>query len=586
MTKSQAVLIVQLVFVAACSLRASAEERASAVVQVHANLDIDSLDPAWANDTLSRTVISNLYEPLVALKGDSLSELEPRLAEKVPTRVNGLISADGRTYRFLIRKGVRFHDGSELSCEDARYSILRLALLDRPTGGPAFHLLKPLAGVLRTRDEHGTVLVDIEDLEKRVACEAGSLKITLSKAYAPFLQVLAQYGLAVSKASAVSRGHWDGQASSWPAYRDLNREDLPFHAWANGTGPYELIAWDKAARTVRLRRNPHYWREQAAIEEVVLKEVPEFSVRRMMIAAGDAHISAEADAQYETQWKDTPQTKVLSLSFPRTDAFFFNAAVSANGNPALFSGKLDGDGVPSDFFADKDIRLALAYAFDGQRYLQEALGDRGVAALSFLPANLGGSVAARAFDLSKAREHFRKAWRGAAWEKGFRLALFYNSGNAARQAACQVLKRNVESLNPKFKIEVRALDWASYLAGMRQQRMPLFLIGYAAPHGDPDSFASAFLHSQGLYLKAQGLKLPQWDKLVEKAAYEQNLTARRALYRQLECEAIEEAPQIYLAQPTVFRIMREELVSKPINPVAPGTDFYGLAWRPSHAVTN
>lgn len=584
--KCRAVFAVQLVCVAVGSFRASAEGHGSAVVQVHANLDIDSLDPAWANDTLSRTIISNLYEPLVALKGDSLSELEPRLAEKVPTQANGLISADGRTYRFPIRKGVHFHDGSELSCADARYSILRLALLDRPTGGPAFHLLKPLAGVLRTRDEHGAVLVDVADLGKRVACEAGTLKITLPKAYAPFLQVLAQYGLAVSKASAVSHGHWDGQASNWPTYRDQKREDLPFHTSANGTGPYELVAWDKATRTIRLRRNPRYWRKPAGIAEVVLKEVPEFSVRRMMIAAGDAHISAEADAQYETQWKDTPGAKALSLGFPRTDAFFFNTVVSANGNPALFSGKLDGDGVPADFFTDKDIRLAFAFAFDDMRYLQEALGGRGAAARSFLPSGIGGSVPARAFDLGKARAHFEKAWNGAAWNNGFRITLSYNSGNAARQAACQILKRNVESLNPKFKIEVRALDWASYLAAMRQQRLPLFLIGYAAPHGDPDSFASAFLHSQGLYLKLQGMKVPQWDEMVEEAAYENNSAKRHALYRQLERAAIEEASQIYLAQPAMLRVMREELVSKPINPVAPGTDFYGLAWRPSAAATN
>jgi len=60
-----------------------------ALVEVHPNLDIDSLDPAWANDNLSRSVLLNVYEPLMSLKGDSLSELEPQLSEKVPSRENG-----------------------------------------------------------------------------------------------------------------------------------------------------------------------------------------------------------------------------------------------------------------------------------------------------------------------------------------------------------------------------------------------------------------------------------------------------------------------------------------------------------------
>ncbi|MDE2510999.1 MAG: ABC transporter substrate-binding protein [Elusimicrobia bacterium] len=555
-----------------------------ALVEIHPSLDIDSFDPAWANDSLSRSVLLNVYEPLVSLKGNSLSELEPRLSAKVPARSNGLLSADGLRYTFPIRKGVRFHDGSRLTCEDVRYSILRFALLDRPAGGPSFHLLAPLAGVLKTRDDAGTIQVDFKDVASRVVCEGDSFKIALQKPYAPLLQVLAQYGLVVSKQWAVRRGDWDGRAETWPKFRDAKKEDSAFFGRTNGTGPYELAQWDKVSKSVRLRRNQGYWRTPADIEQVLLKEVPDASVRRMMIAAGDAQISEETGAQSATQWDGIPGARTIRLSVPRTDAFFFTYEIDASGNPALFSGRLDGEGIPPDFFADKDVRQGFSRAFDRKAYLDEALGSLGVPASGFLPSELLGrpaGVAASARDPAEARRHFERAWKGELWRKGFRLAVYYNTGNAARQAACEILKRDLESINPRFKVEVRSLSWASYLAAMRRKKLPLFLIGYTAASADPDDFASAFLHSQGLYPRLQGLKVPRWDLMVETAAHEGKPEARRTLYRRLEREAMDEAAQVYIAHPQTLKIVRDDVTIRVMNPMSPGTDFYELAWRQS-----
>ena len=573
-----------LLLVSLWSIAAPAWGEVATLVEVHPNLDIDSLDPAWANDSLSRAVLLNVYEPLIALKGDSLSELEPRLSTEVPTRSNGLLSADGLRYTFPIRKGVHFHDGARLTCEDARYSILRFALLDRPAGGPSFHLLAPLAGVLKTRDEEGNNQVDFKDVASRVVCDGDSLQVVLLKPYAPLLQVLAQYGLVVSKAWAVRHGDWDGREETWPKFRDRKKEDSAFFAQANGTGPYELAQWDRATKSVRLCKNPGYWRTPANVEQVLLKEVPDPSVRRMMIAAGDAQISEETGAQSLTQWDAIPGARTVRLSAPRTDAFFFNYAIDATGNPALFSRRLDGEGIPPDFFTDKDVRRGFACAFDQKAYLDEALGGLGVPASGFIPSELRGNsagVAACAHDLTAARRHFERAWNGELWRKGFRMAVYYNTGNAARQAACQILKCDLESINPRFKVEVRSLSWASYLAAMRLKKLPLFLIGYQAASADPDDFASAFLHSQGLYPRLQGLKVPRWDRMVEAAAHEVNPHARRILYRRLEREALEEAPQIYIAHPQTLKIVRDDVVIRAMNPMSPGTDFYELAWRPS-----
>ena len=93
--------------------------------------DSDSLDPAWSYDVSSHAIILNVYETLFMYDHGSTEKLLPILAEKVPTRENGLISADGRTYTIPIRAGVKFHDGTTVTAEDARYSIVRFILADR-----------------------------------------------------------------------------------------------------------------------------------------------------------------------------------------------------------------------------------------------------------------------------------------------------------------------------------------------------------------------------------------------------------------------------------------------------------------------
>ncbi len=119
--------------------------------------DLDSLDPAWSYDTASHVVILNVYDPLLKYKGSSTEELEPVIATQVPSKSNGLISPDGLTYTFPIRQGVKFHDGTLLTPEDVKYSLMRFLLQDR-AGGPSSLLLEPILGYTNTRDENGKIM--------------------------------------------------------------------------------------------------------------------------------------------------------------------------------------------------------------------------------------------------------------------------------------------------------------------------------------------------------------------------------------------------------------------------------------------
>jgi peptide/nickel transport system substrate-binding protein len=119
--------------------------------------DPETLDPAYGYDTASSEIyLWNIYETLIFFSGGSTGTFVPMLATSVPSVANGGISNGGRTYRFTLRSGLRFHDGDPVTAADVKYSLLRFMFMDRD-GGPSWILLAPILGVDVTRDDKGVL---------------------------------------------------------------------------------------------------------------------------------------------------------------------------------------------------------------------------------------------------------------------------------------------------------------------------------------------------------------------------------------------------------------------------------------------
>ena len=544
--------------------------------------EVSSLDPAFPYDGASQSVIQNAYETLIAFKGSSLSEFEPRLAEKVPTLANGGISKDGRTYRFLIRKGAKFHDGTEVTAEDARYSLLRFMITDR-AGGPSALLLEPIAGVPATRDAKGARTLDFAALERRVRVEGRELVIELPRPFGPFLGILARWSYIVPKAWCVAHGEWDGTAGTWAAHNDPPKEKSYLYDHMNGAGPFKLARWDRTARMVLLERHDAYWRGPAKLEKVLIKAVPELNTRKLMLQAGDADL-IETPRPYAAQLAGLPGVRLLDrLPRLQTDpALFFTVAINPVANPDIGSGKLDGEGIPPDFFADPDARRGFSYAFDYEAILRDTFKGTAARAKGPIPPGVPGhdsKQAAYSYDLKKAEAHLRKAHGGRLWEKGFRFTLTYNTGGEVREAAAQILKKGVERLNPKFRIDLRGVDWAAFLDKAQRRQMPLFARGWIADYPDAHNFIYAFYHSQGRYPSAQGFADAELDALVEKAVAEPSPARRAALYRKILARGHDLAPAIFTVHPAGVYAMREWVRGFTDNPVNLGIYYYPIEKR-------
>lgn len=545
--------------------------------------EVTSLDPAYPYDNSSQGAILNMYDTLIGFDGAKLDKFVPLLATEVPSRANGGISRDGLTYRFHIRKGVRFHDGTPLTPEDVKYSLMRFMLMDR-AGGPSALLLEPILGVPSTRDSSGTITGDyFAQADKAIQVQGGDVVIHLPRPFAPFTAIMARWSYVECKSWAAKNGDWDGTQATWRKFNNPEEGATYLHAHENGTGPFKLERWDPIAKYVLLQRNDDYWRSKAKLARVLIKTVPEFETRRLMLQAGDADL-IETPRPLLGQLLHLPGVRIAD-NLPRlvTDpVLFFTFKINAFANRDIGSGQLDGNGIPPDFFTDPDVRKGFSYAFDYDAFVHDTFKGAAVRAKGPVPPGLPGYDPKQpyyTYDLKKAAEHLKKAWGGKVWDKGFRFTLTYNVGSDNREAACEILKKNVESLNPRFKIDLRGVEWAAYLDKAQNHEMPMFSRGWYADYPDAHNFVYAFYHSQGRYPSAQGFSDVELDALIEKAVGTLDRRERDRTYSRILKDGYELAPEIYTVHPRGVFAMREWVADFVDNPVWLGTYFYPLAKR-------
>ncbi len=544
--------------------------------------DAESLDPSFAYDTASSEIfLWNIYETLLFFNGARTDQYIPMLATEVPSVANGGITNRGKTYTFKIRPGVKFHDGNTMTADDVKYSLMRFALIDRD-GGPSWILLAPILGFdnQSTRDDKGNLLPDVWDkVNRAIQVKGDTVSITLKDPYGAFLNIINQWSMVVSKKFVVKNGGWDGAKATLAKYNNPPKPDVQeLFAKSSGTGPFKLESWDRATGTVTLVRNDNYWRAPAQLKRIVVKKVEEFSARRLALQNGDADFInvSRADQPAVTGMAGVRIVDDLA-QLTNSPALFMNLNINKEANPDIGSGALDGNGVPSNFFADVHVRRAFAHLFDRERWIREALRGKGRVANGPIPFGmLGYATKGKWYEVSreKAIAEFKEAHGGQVWEKGFKFSVLYNSGNVSRQTAAQMVKEAAEALNPKFKIDVRGVTWANYLGLMRTKKLPMFLVGWAADYADPDNFVVPFMHSTGTFTGRQSYKNPEADKMIEAAGKETDSKKREQLYLQLQDIAYRDVPTVYMVYAVGFTVMRSWVKGWYHNPI-----FFGYGYH-------
>ena len=502
----------------------------------------ETLDPAAAYDTSSGEVLQLVYEPLIYYKGESTDEYEGVIADKWE------ISDDGLTYRFHIREGIYFHSGNEVKPKDVEYTFER-ALVQDYVGAPTWMFYEALLGIGASSHVGDDLrpLSDITSCIERVG--DGWVEFYLTAPYEPFIQILAGFwGGIMEKEWCIANGDWDGSQESYEALNNPAANAWPLDLITNGTGPFKLEYWDKG-NEVSLVRNDNYWQGPATFERVLIKDVPEWTTRKLMLQNGDCDWAYVPTLNYKEMEGVKGITAYEDLPLVQCEGFFFNYEISPE-SEFIGSGKLDGKGIPTDFFADVNIRKGFTYCFDWDAYIQDAMMGYGIQPPS--PAVKGlayynpGLDTYYHKDLAKAEEYFKAAFGGEVWENGFTLALAYNSGNDTRKVACEILAANINSLNPKFKVTASPQEWTSYGAQMYARILPCFQIGWVPDFFDAHNFIYTWMHQDGYFAFFQSYDNPEATAKVEQAISSTNHSERQALYDELAQIYYDDCPGILL----------------------------------------
>lgn len=539
-----------------------------------------TLDPAAVNDPGSLGVIENVYETLYTFAGGAADELVPALATGYS------VSDDQLVWTFTLRANVRFHSGNELACRDVAYSFKYGALVARPEGAAAALMGRRWLGTEIDAAEPAAFLekVDWRAIDSIVSCPAGAdgliVEVRLLEPTGALLAILANPGFSVLDSRfAVAGGAWDGTAASWREWvgRDLGSEFLGSNA--SGTGAYRLDEW--SPQGIRASAFSGYWGERPALSQVVIEYVDDQASREQALLAGHAdriEVTERAAAAALAGSDDVTVHEGPDWSFATVTALFFNFDASAGDEEAIGSGQLDGSGIPGDFFADADVRRAFAHLFDQLEFVEAAYGGHGLALTATLPPAFPGYDATapdRHFDLEAAAEHFKLAHGGRLWDTGFRFTAYYNLVNTIRRDALEMLKSNLELVNPSFKMEVKGLPWGDFLTRLADGRAPLFALTWGGDFADPSAFVTAFFDSDGSFSGRTNVDLPEYQQLIDsaEAIYEPHQRAKH--FERLAALQYELAPVVLVPQPTWFIVARSELDGVYFNPMRSGQ----FLWR-------
>lgn len=600
--------------------------------------EAETLDPALLYETAGGSIVFNIYDTLIFYNREKPTEFVPQLAEEVPSIENGGISADGLTYTWKIRKGVKFHDGTEMTVDDVAYTFQR-GLLQGGGSSPQWLLVEPFlgAGLSDIAELVDPAFVDdpaalagadpalLEETCQKVVDAIvadpanNTVTMKLAQPWGPLISTLANsWGSIQSKAWVIAGGGWDGDCKTWQNFYGKTSDQLnegPLGSTAMGTGPFKLDHWTPGEETV-LVANEDYWRTEPAweggptgaptLKKVILKKVDEFSTRFAMFEAGDVdtltvggiadYTQADTLVGVECQLTEQdcqevdpakPAVVVKGLkSTARTDMFFTFNINTEGGNTFIGSGVLDGNGVPPDFFSDEHVRKGFAYCLDYDVVLNDALlGEAVRSSTVFLPGMLGDDPNAPqyTYDPAKCEEELKAStWTSAdgkqLWDIGFRVGFTYNTGNTTRQTIAQVMQTELASLNDKFLVEITGLPWPTFLKNQRASKLPVFFSGWQEDIHDPHNWIQPFTY--GTYGGRQGLPKEikdQFRALAEEAVTKSDPAERQAVYDQANQLYFDTCATIPLFVTTGRRYQQRWVSGWYYNDIFPGTYYYPIS---------
>jgi peptide/nickel transport system substrate-binding protein len=493
----------------------------------------DNVDPTQTLNAANNAITRPIYEGLLRLKGSSLTEVEPVLAESYTTNV------DKSEWSFKIRQGVKFHDGSPLDAQAVYDSYARMIANKLPT----WFILGRFIG---------------EDAAKTIkVVDQYTLQFTFDGPQPLFSLALASaYGTGIISPKAFKEHEQNG---------DVGKEWLTSHAV--GTGPYKLDKFAPNDEFV-LVRNPEYWRgwnDSNKFDKVIIKIYPENAIRRQLLEKGDVDIITTPSAEDVEALQQSGDFAIGSADLIRTDYVAFN---------------------PHGKLADPRVRQAIAYAFDYDGYIQGVRKNQGRRAQGPFPRSMtyhDPDVFMYTTDLDKARELLKQA----GWVDGTEITYTYYPGFHGEDVG-PILQAQLEQIGIKLKIEERdsaAFNGLFYGDQPPEQRPDLFWYAWWPNFSDPYDWSWILYHSTAAGSNGANAGFyanKRVDALIDHGLTEIDPARQQQIWKEVQNIVTRDDPAgLWVEDPLDHTILRKDIQGQVYNALYTQTfDFYALSRQP------
>jgi ABC-type transport system substrate-binding protein len=410
---------------------------------------------------------------------------------------------------FRLRRGVRFHDGRELTAKDVRFTYE--AIVDPRNLSPRVPDFEPIKAV-ETPDPH-------------------TVRVTYKELFQPGFEswgmgILPEHLLNKEALAAEARG-----AGKDPAAFSVR--DSAFNRRPVGTGPFRFGAWESDV-FVRLVRNEDYWEGPPNFREYFMRILPDALTSELAFYAGTAD-GYGAQAHQVARLQDDPRFHVNSLLGLGYSYIGYN--------------------LRRPLFQDVRVRTALGMAIDVEEIIRYVLYRQGRRTTGPFPQQTeyyDPTVQPLPYDPAGAARLLHEAgWRknaqGILEKDGQPLAftLITNAGNEERQAIMVIAQNAWRRLG--VKIEILSLEWAVFIRErVNKLDFDAVVLGWSMGL-DPDIF-QIFHSSQAgpQQLNFVGYQNPRADELMVRIRREYDDARQTAMARELHRLIARDQPYTFL----------------------------------------
>lgn len=499
------------------------------VLRIAVPSDPRSLDPAIAYDVVTWPLVRALFHGLIDYDDD---------LNLVPWHARSwMVSGDGRTITFKLRRDIRFSNGRPITSEDFAWSLERI--LDPATRSPGQGFYRNIAGARAFQDGSADRVAGLRTPDPE------TLVIELAHPDLPFL-----YCMAMPFAYAVPR-------------EEVERRGETFGRHPVGAGPFVLADWQRGTR-MRLEKNPSYYRaDEIRLEAIELMVGGDETLHMMMFERGELDIASVTstgipDADFIRVMKD-PVLRARVAHQP------LNAIQYLSMNTEM----------PP--FDRVNVRRAVNHAIDRQRIVS-LISDRGIPARGVLPPGMPGfNEALEGYDHDP--EKARRLLAEAGYPGGFTTELMITAQSGIDTKIGQAVQQDLAEVG--ITVEIRPVTGSTRIeATGRRGAVPFSTFGWYQDYPDPSNFLDVLLNGNRI-TEVNSTNVAFYDNesvnaLLNEASTSTDQGHRLALYREAERLVVADAPWVFLYYPQMYLLRQPWLKGLKLNPVWPIR--YELMW--------